>query len=257
MPKDVLTTFERDSYLVDWIAPSRGFRRGKFLIYGTRKSYSAIIVHTTGVGVLKKAKRWKIPPIAAAARIYGTQMDASGHYVICGNTGELIQTCSEAQAAWHVGSRGSKPYSKPNWARSTWAKKVRKKNVEWWSQRFPMYQSPFELAGGKLWTPRGNKMTCNANALGIEMVPNFEDPQGPWTNNAWDKLIQLVFDVSDRRSIPIGSDFILSHSEAHPLSRTRNNLPWDPSGSQYDYARFAEKAGIPLECSGNGSQIVV
>lgn len=243
--------FGPDSSIVPVAAPGRGYKRGK---YQPRRSYSAIVVHTTGRGILKKAKRWGVSPIEAAARVYGAQMDAGAHYVICGLTGAAIQTCPEELAAWHVGSKGSKPYGRPNWARSTWWKRTRGKKVEWWSNRWPGFQSPHELAYGELWAPNAKgRPSCNANTIGIEVIPNAKHPSGVWTNAAWIKLIQLCQDIRWRRSIHFRRETILSHSDAHPLARTARNRPWDPPGEIWTYEEFAVRAGLPVVCGGTGS----
>ncbi len=229
--------FIADSPLVDLTLPGLGYKRGKLQRY-ERGGYHALVVHTTGRGIHKKAKRWGVSGFQAAMRVFATQVDASGHYVV-GQGGELGQCVPEEVAAWHVGGRGAAKYHRAGW----W--KARK--VAWWRERWPQFTAPGQLAGGSLWlpSPTTGKPSCNANTIGVEVVPP-EDPRAPWSPECWATLAKLGRDISERRAMELTLETVLTHSDAHPFSRSAKGKPWDPAPHQWSYDRFAETARLPL-----------
>lgn len=235
-----METFTQDTALDCIVKPSRGFRRKKLQRY-ERASYSALIIHTTGMGVHRKAKRWKVDPFLAALRIYSQQMDASGHYVI-GQLGQLAQCVPEEIVAWHVGSKGAAAYHRASWWRA--------KKVAWWRERWPQYVAPGQLARGHLWatSPTTCKPSCNSNVIGFEVVPPPDN--GEWSAECWATIAELSRDVSERREIVLSLETVLSHSDAHPRSRSARGKPWDPGPKQWSYEKFAIAAGLPLVLGG-------
>lgn len=234
-----MSTFQKDTVLECTVVPSRGWKRGKLQAYVERASFSAIIVHSTGLGVHRKAKRWSVSPLLAAARIYGQQMDASGHYVV-GQNGRIVQCVPEEVVAWHVGGKKRRAYNRARWWDNA--------RMSWWRARWPRFTSPHELALGALWAPNAKKVpSCNSNTIGIEVVPPADN--GPWSDECWVSLTALCKDISDRRDLPLSLETVLTHSDAHPVARTtRKGQPWDPAPQQWSYERFAGHAGLPLIC---------
>ena len=206
-----------------------GYRRGKLQRY-ERASYSGIVVHTTGRGVHKKAKRWGVSHFQAALRVFTRQVNASGHYLI-GQLGEVAQVVPEEVPAWHVGGRGSWRYSRAGWWRA--------EKVAWWRERWPQHVSPMELAGGRLWapSPTTGRPSCNSNTIGIEVVPPIDN--GVWSEKCWATLVVLCKDIAQRRGIMLSRETIVSHSDAHPFARSARGQPWDPAIWQWDFERFA------------------
>lgn len=235
------STFTPNSPEVRRVVPARGFLRGKL---GPRVSYSGIVVHTTGAGVLAKAKRWGVMPLEAAVRVFSRQIDNCSHYVICGTTGDAVQIAPEERAARHVGATRSDVYARPNWAGASWWKRAVKHDVLWWCERWPDLKRPYDLADGQLWMPPdGGARTCNGNTIGIEIVPRMADPQGPWTDACWGTLLYLIQDICIRRLVPQNRNHIITHSDAHPVTRTSHNRPWDPGPRQWDWDTWTYYAG--------------
>lgn len=261
MPRPALRpTFEPDAQLKGLIVvPSRGFTQNVYL--ERPDPPSCIVVHTTGSGPLRryanKLERARFgyeTPFDAAMRIYRDLMKAGPHYV-CGAEGERAQVCPERLAAWHVGSRGSGVYSKPNgsWAEQNGAH-------DWWFQAWGPHglTSPFELADGTAWTlPRTTKPfrmgirtgfakhSCNDNAIGWEVVPHLDRPRGPWGNKCWESLAEGIYENAKRLHIPLSPLHIFGHSDAHPIARTARGAGWDPPPAAWSWKRFAEVAGVP------------
>lgn len=229
------------------VRPGLGWKRRKLQQY-SRGSFSAVIVHTTGLGVVRKSERWGVDPFAAAIRVYSTQMDAGGHYLV-GQMGQVAQLVPESVVAWHVGASGSAAYQRAGWYDGS--------QYEWWRRRWPQYQSPMELAHGNLWArgPSTGKPSCNANTVGIEVVPPPDN--GPWSLQCWTRLGALVMDICERRGITASLETVLTHSDAHPRKRTSRGRPWDPGPVQWSYQRFAAAVGLPVVCGPDGSAAVV
>lgn len=252
------TDFKPDAQLEGLIVdPSRGYRTGTYL--ERPDPPACIVVHTTGAGPLRRfanaAQRarhgWETT-FDAGRWIYRTRMTAGPHYVQ-GQAGQRAQVCPESLAAWHVGSRGSGHYTRPD---GTWARRGKE---TWWLDRWKPYglTSPFELAGGNAWTlPRSTKPfrmgvrtgfakhSCNDNSIGIEVLPPLHSPRGSWSLTCWVSLAELILEIANRRNIPLDPRFIFTHSDAHPRSRSSRNAPWDTVPGQWSFERFAEIAGV-------------
>lgn len=230
-------TFAPDTGLKCVVAPGLGYKRGKLQKY-QRRGYSAIIIHTTGRGVHRKAERWGVDPFDATLRIFATQVDASGTYVVGQKEGQLAQVVPEDIAAWNVGGKNFWKYNRADW----W----RKKQVAWWRDRWPQFISPRQFASGALWlpSPTTGKPSCNANVLSLEVVP--PPGNGEWSAECWKTIAELCWDISRRRDIPLSLETVLSHSDAHPFARSAKGRPWDPSPTQWSYEKFAKHTGLPL-----------
>jgi N-acetyl-anhydromuramyl-L-alanine amidase AmpD len=153
--------------------------------------------------------------------IYSRIMFAGPHYVV-GQDGKLVQVCPEKYITWHVGASGHGVYRRNEWT----------KKVQWWLSRWTQYgvNSPLELASGKLWLGG----SCNANTVGIEVVPPEHDVRAPWPDAAMQTVTGLIKDVAARYSIPVSPTHIMTHSDAHPLPRSANNNPWDTVAEQWN-----------------------
>jgi len=250
------------------VEPSLGYRRGKY--QRRTRSPAAVIIHTTGFGPVRRFRddrqrrrhRWATPHDAALA-IYRGMMEAGPHYVV-GQGGELAQLAPEGVCAWHVGGRGGRHYRREL---ERWL------TVEctWWASRWPGLRSPRELAGGRLWLPydpapslleRVSRArwigwreggSVNANTIGIEVVPAEDHPRGPWSDEAWRTLLQLVGLICGRHGIPQDAHHVLTHSDAHPRARSRRGRPWDTWREQWTWEQHAERAGLPVWCPPPGS----
>lgn len=203
--------FSPDSYVAAFVSPSRGYRRGK---YSERRSVAAYVVHTTGSGILR---RWKAQgkrhgeatPFETALRVYGRLMDASPHYVVGQQEGQVAQVCPEHLAAWHVGSRNYRRYSR-------WKHPLRSSRYHWWRKEFPLLESPVELLDGRLW----NGGSVNSNTLGVECVPPLD---GEWSDAFYRNLQELLQELDERHQ----ATWAVTHSVADPVGRTNKFGPWD------------------------------
>lgn len=179
----------------------------------------AIVVHTTGYGPIR---RWAAAPdrypgpYDAALHIYRKIMRAGPHFVI-GQCGECVQTAPEDLAAWHIGSRGARAYRKAP-------------RTPWWAESWPEYETPRDLAGGRLW----EGWSANTMTLGIEVVPPRDNVRGPWSLACMDALDSLIWSLSDDWKIPRARGHVITHADAHPHDRTRRGRPWDPSPVAWD-----------------------
>lgn len=220
-----------DSSAARVVRLSLGYRRGRF---APRASYAAIVVHTTGRGVLARfaregERKGDASPFETALRIYATIMDAAPHYVIGPRPGEIAQVTPESHAAWHTGSSGWRRYQRPRWAGTACA---------WWHERWPELASPLDLALGEVWAGH----SPNANTVGIEFVPDPDDPTGPLTAAAWASFVVLQADIRRRRAIPLHPARILTHSDVAPLSRSARGRPWDLAPDQWRWELFKRAA---------------
>lgn len=232
-----------DSALPQRYVPSLGVKK---VVYAPRASVSGVVIHTTGSGPYRRWKRQgqrlkENSSFDTAVRIYTKIMKASGHYVV-GQDGQIVQLVPEHLAAWHVGSRKANLYRR-NWMRDKY---------KWWQERWPGYDSPLELADGKLWAPYPDDApvswrtrwvsrngSCNANTIGIEVVPPDHGSRAAWSDACWTSVILLTQDICYRNRLPLERQRILSHSDVHPISRTtRSGHPWDPSLNQFSYEKF-------------------
>lgn len=228
-----------DSEVATEYVQSLGHRRG---VMGERKSHSAIVVHTTGSGPIARWRRQaarfgEATPFETAIRIYRTIMDDAPHYVV-GQGGECVQVTPEESAARHVGARDSHVYAATDWHAA--------RKYAWWRARFPGIRSPRELAGGWLWADG----SCNAHTDAIEVVPPVDDPRAPWSDACWLTLRRLVHDLSERHSIPVTREHVVTHSDAHPWARTTDaGAPWDPGIRQWPgWADVAPRLQVPVMC---------
>ena len=228
-------SYEPDSRVADRAVSSRGYAGGHY----AARQYppAAVVVHTTGAGPVKRyvderqrARHGWESPFDAALWVYQSVIDAGPHYVL-GQRGECVQVAPEGVCAWHVGSAESHPYTRAP-RESTWAKS----EATWWFERWGPRLNPCQLAGDALWFGG----SCNANTLGIEVVPPGQATRGPWSTDAWRTLAILVEDICERHEIPVERDRILTHSDAHPRARTARGAPWDPPPAQWTWGRYCE-----------------
>lgn len=239
----------KDSILAESFVPSYGFSHNKFV---DRNSYSAIVIHTTGYGPVRK--HHNLPhkygsPLGAAVSIY-ERMPYSPHYVL-GQDGTIVQMCPEELSSWHVGSSRGWRYDTPRWAT---------KRYQWWFNRWEGLSTPKELAGGSLWLPYPESAlsgknryfrkiywsslrgSVNANTIGIEVVPPTAGPTRPWSGELWRALRLLVQDIHRRREVPLEKHYVVTHSDCCPVSRTtRKGIPWDTWSTQWSWNKFLEE----------------
>lgn len=214
-----------DSSVATVYVPAQSVRNGRYP-ERTRPPV-AIVLHTTGSGVLDRWGSERSDPRLRRDTPWGTavysvyaNMKYGPHYVV-GQEGQCAQVCPEDIVAWHVSSSGIRRYRKRRWGQGT---------CNWWRDRWPAFRSPAELANGELWAGG----SCNENAIGIEVVAPRDNARGPWSDACRETLGRLVRDLASRHQIPVDPEFVLTHSDAHPLDRTTDSgRPWDPGPRQW------------------------
>lgn len=244
--------FQTDASELDpRVVPSLGFKREKY--EKRTRDPVAFIVHTTGYGPIRRFEssqrerfEWETP-FDAALFIYEQIMKAGPHWVIGQRKGEIAQVCPEDLCAWHVGGRGGWVYRKKRWSN---------RNTEWWEKQWHPMTTPREFANGMLWAPYDPapsllkkitqarftawraKGSVNANTIGVEVVPNKDDPSGAWSDEAWENLAKVIVNRAEAHSIELTPTTVLTHSSAHPRARSRNNTPWDTWPDQFTWEEF-------------------
>ena len=198
------------SKLSDRIEYGLAVRRGKLKSWGrvSLPGPLGICLHTTGRGVLARAKRENTTPLQAAVRVYTQIMDPSPHYLI-GYGGEIISIVDEDLVAWHAGSsnRESSLYALLPQQSAPWA--------SWWRDRWPGAKSPNRLLD------HGKNHGGNA-CLGIELLAT-ED--GTWPEPQMVSLVALIDDIRARQR---GATRVYQHADFCPYTRTtKAGRPWD------------------------------
>lgn len=239
--------FQVDSPLATRGPVARGFRLAK--CEPRTNAVVAPVFHRPGPGPAKLRAKYPAEfrnDVEAAAHIYATKMIDCPHYVFGQEPGQILQVCPEAWCARGVGVKlwpiNAGQYAKPL---DSWLTK----DTQWWKERWPTLTSPFELAGGKLWLPYSHrpsgltrvlarKHSCNANTIHIE------GPNEVWERGAWANAVVLVADICQRHVIPITREHILTHSDCHPLARSKYGQPWDPSPRLFTWEQFAKHAKL-------------
>lgn len=226
-------TWLPDSTVATVFADSYGY---KLDAYKHRWSYRGVIIHTTGMGPVKRGEIKKADPFETAVWMYKTGIvgKAGPHYVV-GQDGRCAQICPEDRAAWHVGSSGTSVYKFRPWLQK----------CAWWKQRWMEYATPLEMP---VWLGG----SCNANTIGIEVVPNAAGPGAAWSDEAWTTLTKLLIDICLRRRIPVNRSTVMSHSDAHPFARSAKGKPWDPPANVWNWDLQQERVnaiqplGVPV-----------
>lgn len=208
-----------------------GYRRG--LLAERELPPVGAVIHTTGSGPLARfiregKRKGDATPFETAVRIYATIMNDSAAYVV-GQRGECVQVVPESHVARHVGSAGAAVYARP---RARWMTPA----VAWWGERWPELASPHALAGGLLWRDG----SCNRSTIGVEVVPPESGARGAWSPECWATLASLVLSICGRYEIPVDREHVVSHSDAHPISRSAKGAPWDPPPAQFTWDRMRE-----------------
>ncbi len=236
------TLFNPDLSIITHVAMGRGARTGKLK---PRLGMSSIVVHTTGRGVIQRARMQGMDPFHAAIQTYAQRMDASGHFVIGQGAGEIAQVVPVELAAQHVAAK-----------ESGWALDPDNETTAWWFERWSPRLHPYEICGpeGEAWgkLPKGTRgqvqRSVNLWSVGIEIVPP-EVAGKHLSAHAWSSLVSLI----EALCAPNGPfpgfartrETVLTHSDLAPRARTgRTGEPWDPPPSQWTWEQYAKRAGL-------------
>lgn len=165
-----------------------------------------------------KKRRGSEPyPFDTALRVYCGGLHKYGpHFLVCGETGRLVQLVPLDRRAQHVGAYTAKEYRSEN------------EQQKW--QGYLQAQSPrhpLPLPPRTARTP-----TVNERSIGIEVAPPRSGANTQWSEATLTTLQTLHKQCETLLGCSL--DYY-SHSEVHPLDRmTKTGYPTDPPGSQWD-----------------------
>lgn len=189
-----------------------------------------LLLHTTGSGIVEKAKKTKKTPIEVALKWYRLSQDGASGYPWGGPTyvmdhdGTIYQIANESIVTNHCGAPNRADY-----LAGTWINKCSKAMVAQWHAHWgPKYKNPYQLFPSK---------SPNTDFVGVEMIPcgaGFGTPMRPdlkFTRAQHDAVITLGCDVAKRNLFPTAwanTSRLVGHEDIQPIDRHDKNGGWDP-----------------------------
>lgn len=262
--------FTPDIPLVTLSRYARGMGLGKPVRLPLRMGVNAIVLHTTGRGVLERAQRRQEDPFLTAVHVYTELMDFCGHFVVGQKPCQVAQLVPLHLAAQHVGIEGT-------------ARLVpHRPRYQWWHDRWgDRFEHPYGIkapwAAQPVWGPQapGALMklpSANRWTIGVEIVPP-EELGAPLSEHCWATLVSMVKVLQAwckrtrsamvvapglRAVVPPQPDHgwipdpfepcresILTHSDLAPMARTtKAGQPWDLPPHQWTWEEHAHRAGL-------------
>lgn len=228
-----------------------------------RPTAYAIVVHTTGSGVVENAKKEGVDPFKFTCDTY-QRGSVYPHYLI-GYDGKIVSFCDEARWAAHAAWRDweADAYASNDWWRK-WASDYHDKVVavepsfyaDWdvrWGERG--FASPVDLLAA---SSKNRSSSPNKVAIGVELLD-----AKPFTAQQVEALAKLVLDIAGRYGWPIGSaqtwpwpnQFVLGHSDIGPCRRwarakgdkgtvPKAGVAWDPGAVHDLWDRLRMAVGV-------------
>jgi hypothetical protein len=197
---------------------------GKLRPKGWRGKVFGVVVHTTGSGLVRKAKAESVPLMAMAQRIYHRMRGC--HYVI-DYDGTIVQMANEDVEAWGVGVSEPKNKAYKGQVESVkgrysgdWKKDLPKGLGSRWQRRWPGYANPLHLLPGT--------KTANSCFVHIELPPL--NPSS-FTDHQYASVARLVMDIADRNGWKgrwWRTPRLLGHEDLTPITRSNARGAWDP-----------------------------
>lgn len=211
---------------------------------GAERTAFGYLIHTTGGGVTREARKANITPIEWALAYYiRSQNGANGykwggpHYV--GDfDGKLYQVAPDNVKTAHCGGRSEKY---PNGTRqhyitredsttiTHWTKLIPANVVAEWRKRWPHVRHPYALFPSR---------DPNADYVGLELIPIGDgfggEPMAPglrFTQAQHDAAIKLGIDLRLRHEWPEAwhrTGRLLGHEDVDILNRSDSKGGWDP-----------------------------
>ena len=188
-----------------------------------------LCIHTSGSGILKKAKKTGKHPDLVALTYYQTAT-YSTHYVV-GLNG-FYQLTSELERVQHVGMADEKRKRSPAQTRKwylsgRWREDLPKAFVQRWDRRWTE-RSPSHLYPSKF---------PNSCYVAVECIPcdGFAAPHGKgrYTDAQHVWCAVLACDLAERHRWPQGweaSSRLAGHEDLAPHNRITKSEGWDPGG---------------------------
>jgi len=182
-----------------------------------------IVVHTTGSGIVKQARKHGAAPFEYAVAYYLKPESYFAHYVV-GYDGQIAQIADEHERATHVGVTTE---DREAYLSGAWRKMLPPHLVELWERCWPGHKSPAHLYPGK---------SVNDCTVGIEVLP--VDPPATirplrYTRAQHFAVSELCADIAARWGLPSGwhlTSRLTGHEDVAPLARCTKKPPagWDP-----------------------------
>lgn len=193
-----------------------------------------LLVHTSGRGIVERAEKRRLPPMVLALEWY--RRKSGVHYVI-DYDGTIFQMLEDDRRGAHVGisllERAS--YLSGRWIIS---KKIARKSVLFWKNRWPEHESPQHLY------PTASPNDCY---VGVEMIPLPERREnGLWfTDEQHEAVRSLALDLVVRHDWPLGwmeTPRLVGHEDIDAFARWDGEGGWDPGAMRlkprFDWKRI-------------------
>lgn len=180
-----------------------------------RNTLFGITVHTTGRGVLDKAKKKGQTPIEWALGYY--KRTAGPHYCI-DTDGTIYQIQPDHWMGAHVGIA---PIERKEYLSGAWTAKFKKNPAyELWKRRWPGYESPQHLYPSP---------SPNADYIGVELIPLVD---ATYTDAQYESLANLCLDRAKAHGWEDGwaaTPRLVGHEDLDAYDRWHKTIGgWDP-----------------------------
>jgi hypothetical protein len=209
-----------------------------------RKPFGAAL-HTTGSGILSKAKAQGKTPIEAALDTYIAMQNGSQGYpwggpaYVIDHDGTAYQIAPDDIVTHHSGPGGSG--SDDAYRGGVWEAQLPASLVARWRAAWPGRAHPYSLFPSS---------SPNTDYIGIEMIPIGSGYGGApmraglrFTQRQHDTAARLVADMAQRHGWPAGfasSNRLVGHEDVDPINRHDAGGGWDPgwlrSAPYFDFA---------------------
>ena len=195
-----------------------------------------LCVHTTGRGILAKAKRNGIEPIAQALKYY--KNTGAVHFVV-DYDGTVYQMLKTNRRGAHI---GISKYERKQYLSGRWVQEVSVGGLSHWLTRWKE-KSPQHLYPTK---------SPNACYIGVELLPlAYTNKEGHWFTQEQHEAVALLYKkLALTYHWPLCVEAphkqFLGHEDVDAYARWQNSGAWDP-GAMRKFPRFSwEKVNISL-----------
>ena len=234
-----------------WSGNAVRIERTKRDLPARRKDVLAVVIHTTGSGIVGKALKKDVDPLDYAAEYYARKNSYASHYLV-GYDGTVVGTVPENLVAYHAGvSKGRRSIYRQG--RERWPRHVKKgrelvdtgksqPRYDDWLERWPDLDSPLDLLPGR---------SVNAQTIGVDFLAPLPGERHPQEQVMWVRA--LVMDLVERYKLgtvsgsmvdelDIPKEVVLRHADVDPLSRSSARGGWDPP--RYVFEALCTQLGI-------------
>lgn len=202
----------------------------------------AVVVHTTGGGIVAKALKADREPLTEALAWYSGPKAYSSGYLIGGfrrpgwdaQDDAIAGIVPDNLVALHAGvpAGNAALYAR---GRAVWMRHVAKggalvdtgrvqERYSDWAERWPGAEGPADIL-------RGHAKGVNARTLSLDVLA--PEPGEPHSAQQLSWAAALVRDLLGRHGLPVSRTTVLRHSDVDPLSRTSPAGGWDPPTSAF------------------------